>query len=164
MKKTCALGVSLLMASATLCADPQDRETRSLKLATNDKAVVFVEAYYQRVAAGLAENELSDWFSTSRLIRHAELVERLAKNTGQDREIEERRVLDLMRMESKCQTMVLDATTTHGSVDRNAILKYWVNNHCAAWKPDIQRTVALRYATNRSSWQIDGVNDQEIWR
>jgi len=162
MNRRFVLGVSLLLFSATLCADPQNRVARSLQQATDEKAVAFVEAYYQRVAVGLVENELSELFSGPQQLRHTELVDRLAQITGQDREIEERRVLDLMRIESKCQTTTLDTTTTLGSADRSAVLKYRVKNHCAEWTPDIHRTVSLRYATDTSSWQIHRVSDREI--
>jgi len=163
MKNRCLVAASIVLFSTTLWADPQDRVERSFSAATGEKAAVFVETYYQRVATGLSNTDLRRFFSTQRLRQHAELVSRLSQVTGQGQEIEERRVLDLMRMDSKCQTQVLDKTTTLRSVNNEAVLEYSVKNHCATWLPNIQRSVSLRYATDIDSWQIHKVTNQEVF-
>ena len=92
----------------------------------------------------------------------SELVAQLSQTTGQGTDIEQHRVLELERMNAKCESLTFQDAKTYGSRTRQSELHYLVTNTCVDYVPTIARTIELRYSTDIDSWQIDEVRDREL--
>lgn len=158
--------MTLLLLSASLStlaiADPPDYDRKSLRLATEANARELVEIYYGKAAVGLSDKDLNVFYSSK--YRHflRETAAKLAETTGQGEDIEQHRILELERMNAKCQTRMFQDAKTYGSQTRQSELTYLVTNTCVDYVPTIARTIDLRYSTDIDSWQIESVTDWEL--
>ena len=153
----------LSAALSTLArADPTEYDRKSLRLATEANARELVEIYNDKAAVGLSDRDLNVFYSQKyrRFLR--ELVAQLAQTTGQGTNIEQHRVLELERMNAKCESLTFQNAKTYGSQPRQSELHYLVTNSCVDYLPTIARTIELRYSTDIDSWPIDEVRDREL--
>lgn len=148
--------------SATALADPPEYDQKSLRMATEANARELIEIYYDKAAVGLSDRDLNVFYSRGYRRFLDELVTKMAEKTGQGTDIEQHRILELERMNAKCQSLKFQDANTHGSQTRQSELTYLVTNTCVDYVPTIARTIELRYSTDIDSWQIDEVRDREL--
>tara|TARA_R110000803_G_scaffold151084_2_gene216254 strand:- start:103 stop:594 length:492 start_codon:yes stop_codon:yes gene_type:complete len=161
MKKLTLLLLSAALSTLAL-ADPPEYDRKSLRLATEANARELVEIYYDKAAVGLSDRDLNVFYSQKYRRFLSELVAQLAQTTGQGTAIEQHRVLELERMNAKCESLTFQNAKTYGSQPRQSELHYLVTNSCVDYLPTIARTIELRYSTDIDSWQIDEVRDREL--
>lgn len=149
------------MLSVPGFADPlkDDGQLRGQALPAN--AEEFVETYYEKAAIGLSDDDIEVLYSRSKLSSMARLVAILAHQTGQPERVERHRILELVRMNAKCESRFLKNTTTLDFEAPEANLFYLVTNTCVDYMPVIERKVGLRYTTETNNWQIDHIQDGE---
>lgn len=161
MKKMTLLLLSAGLSTLAL-ADPPEHDRKSLRLATEANARELVEIYYDKAAVGLSDRDLNVFYSLKYRRFLGELVAQLAQATGQGADIEKHRVLELERMNAKCESLTFEDAKTYGSQPPQSELHYLVTNTCVDYVPTIARTIELRYSTDIDSWQIDEVREQEL--
>lgn len=161
MKKLTLLLLSAGLSTLAL-ADPPEFDRKSLRLATEANARELVEIYYDKASVGLSDRDLNVFYSRKYRRSLSGLVAHLSQTTGQGADIEQHRVLELERMNAKCESLTFQAAKTYGSQTRQSELHYLVTNTCVDYVPTIARTIELRYSTDIDSWQIDEVRDREL--
>jgi hypothetical protein len=161
MKKLTLLLLSAVLSTLAL-ADPPEYDRKSLRLATEANARELVEIYYDKASVGLSDRDLNVFYSRKYRRSLSKLVAQLSQTTGQGTDIELHRVLELERMNAKCESLTLQNAKTYGSQPRQSQLHYLVINSCVDYLPTIARTIELRYSTDIDSWQIDEVRDREL--
>jgi len=159
MKPQALTILSFLLAANAVWADPPEPGEKSRKFATQDKAAQLVQGYYQKATIGPSDADLDRFYTPLKRERHNKLVRRLATITGQNEDIEQRRVLDIERLNAQCETLSLQGGHTSGSATRMAKLIYSVSNQCVDYPPRIQRTIVLSYSSDFGQWQIHRVRN-----
>ena len=106
--------------STLALAEPPEYDRKSLRLATEANARELVEIYYEKAAVGLSGRDLNVFYSRKYRRFLSELVAQLAQTTGQGTAIEQHRVLELERMNAKCESLTFEDAKTYGFQSRQS--------------------------------------------